>query len=213
MLQTILNFISSVWFAIAATFGINTGTEQPRYDAVEQVRDDIEIRRYPPRIVAETTVDVSKSDNPRGDAFRIVAGYIFGANKSREKLDMTSPVEISSKGTTIAMTAPVEVKASDRVLVMRFFMPAKYKIDQLPEPTDSRVKLIEVPSTTVAVMQFSGSTDDDSVTAKTAELTRTLESTKWKATGPSTAFFYNPPWTIPFLRTNEVAIPVTKLSS
>jgi hypothetical protein len=73
---------------------------------------------------------------------------------------MTSPVEITSLGAKIAMAAPVEVKSSDSGLVMRFFMPASYSSEQLPEPSDPRVKLIELPPTTVAVLQFSGSTDD-----------------------------------------------------
>jgi hypothetical protein len=158
----------------------------------------------------ETTVEASKSDNPRGEAFRTIAGYIFGANKGREKIDMTAPVEIGSAGKKIAMTAPGEVKSSDGALVMRFFMPAKYSREQLPEPSDPRVKLIELPTTTVAVLRFSGSTDDAAVTIYTVMLMKALQSTNWKVAGRATAFFYNPPWTLPFLRTNEVAIPVAK---
>ena len=130
------------------------GTEQPRYEVLERIGDNIEIRQYGPRVAAETTIDISKSDNVRGDAFRLIAGYIFGANKTREKVAMTSPVEIGSAGNKIAMTAPVEVKNSDDGLVMRFFMPSKYSIDQLPEPSDSRVKLTLMPSTTVAALRF-----------------------------------------------------------
>jgi hypothetical protein len=35
-----------------------------------------------------------------------------------------------------------------------------------------------------------------------------LRTTNWKASGLATAYFYNPPWTIPFLRRNEIVIPV-----
>src|ERR1700722_14188240 len=157
MLHAVLDFISSIGFAIAATFGINRGIEQPHYDVIERIGDAVEIRQYPKRIAAETTVEAGKSDNPRGEAFRTIAGYIFGANKGRRKIDMTAPVEISSAGKKIAMTAPVEVK-SDNGLVMRFFMPAKYSQEQLPEPSNPQVKLIEMPPTAVAVLQFSGST-------------------------------------------------------
>src|SRR5271169_2308563 len=80
----------------------------------------------------------SKSDNPRNEAFRAIAGYIFGANKGRQKIDMTAPVEITSSGQKIAMTAPVEAQSSDKGLVMRFFMPAEYSREQLPEPSDPR---------------------------------------------------------------------------
>jgi effector-binding domain-containing protein len=210
MIQSVLNFLWSVAFAIASTFGVNMNTEQPRYEVVERIGDSIEIRQYATRTVAETTVETSKSDNPRGDAFRIVAGYIFGANKVRRKIDMTSPVEINSLGKQIAMTTPVEVGAASDALVMRFFMPAKYSKNELPEPTDPRVKLLELPPKTMAVLRFSGSTADSAVNARTVELIKALESTKWKVSGPATAFFYNPPWTIPFLRTNEVVVSVSK---
>jgi hypothetical protein len=210
MLHAVFDFISSMAFAVAATFGVNRGIEQPHYDVIDRIGDEVEIRQYPKRIAAETTVEASKSDNPRGEAFRVIAGYIFGANKGHRKIDMTAPVEISSAGKKIAMTAPVEVKSSDNGLVMRFSMPAKYSREQLPEPSDPRVTLIELPPTTVAVLRFSGSTNDGAVTIYTVMLMMALQSTKWKVAGPATAFFYNPPWTLPFLRTNEVAVPVSK---
>ena len=208
--HSIYGFVASIITAVVSIFGVNMGTEQPRYDVLERIGDNVEIRQYGPRVAAETIVDTNKSDNARGDAFRLIAGYIFGANKTSEKVAMTSPVEISSPGTEIAMTAPVEVNKSGGGLVMRFFLPSKYSIGQLPEPSDPRVRLTQIPSATVAVLRFSGSTGDPAVSSRTAELISTLQSTKWKVAGPATAFFYNPPWTLPFLRTNEVVIPVTK---
>jgi SOUL heme-binding protein len=83
MFQSFLNFLWSVVFFVSSAFGISMSTEQQRYDVIEKIDKNIEIRQYPTRIVAETTVDASKSANPRGDAFNIVAAYIFGANKAR----------------------------------------------------------------------------------------------------------------------------------
>jgi hypothetical protein len=180
MLHAVLDFISSVAFAVAATFGVTRGIERPHYDVIERIGDAVEIRQYPKRIVAETTVEASKSDNPRGEAFRAIAGYIFGANKGGRKIDMTAPVEITPSGKTIAMTAPVEVKSSDSSLVMRFFVPAEYLREQLPEPSDPRVELIELPPTTVAVLQFSSSTGDAAVAIHTVVLMKALQATKWK---------------------------------
>jgi SOUL heme-binding protein len=144
MLQSLFNFLSSMAFFVSSAFGINMSTEQQRYEVIERIGKNIEIRQYPTRIVAETTVDASISDNPRGDAFRIVAAYIFGANKARQKIDMTAPVEIAKPSITIPMTAPVEVNTANNVLIMRFFMPSSYSINNLPEPSDPRVKLIEL---------------------------------------------------------------------
>jgi SOUL heme-binding protein len=83
MLQSLFNFLSSMAFFVSSAFGINMSTEQQRYEVIERIGKNIEIRQYPTQIVAETTVDASISDNPRGDAFRIVAAYIFGASKAR----------------------------------------------------------------------------------------------------------------------------------
>ena len=208
--QSIYSFIASIAAAVVSIFGVNMGTEQPNYEVLERVGDNIEIRQYGPRVAAETTIDRSKSDNARGDAFRLIAGYIFGANKARKKVAMTAPVEINSAGMKIAMTAPVELNNSDNGLIMRFFMPSKYSLDQLPEPSDLRVKLTQMPSMAVAALRFSGSTSDAAVSTRTEELVSALQSSKWKIAGAATAFFYNPPWTMPFLRTNEVVIPVSR---
>jgi hypothetical protein len=208
--QSILYFVTSMAFFVLSTFGINTGTEQPKYEIIERLGDSVEIRRYAPRIAAEATIDMTKTGNPRGEAFRIVAAYIFGANKGKKNIDMTSPVEVKTTGEKIAMTAPVEVNKSKKRLTMRFFMPTQYSRDELPEPADSRVRLVDVPSETNAVLRFTGSTDDAAVSAKTTELLMLLGGTNWTAEGTPTALFYNPPWTIPFLRRNEITVVVSK---
>jgi hypothetical protein len=210
IIRSIMNFITSATFFMLSTFGINTRTEQPKYEVIEKINNSAEIRRYVPRIAAETTIDLTKSGNPRGEAFRIVATYIFGANKSKKKIDMTSPVEIRTAGEKIAMTAPVEVNKSEKRLAMRFFMPTQYTKEELPEPTDTRVRLVEIPSETAAVLRFTGSTDDAAISARTADLLKLLRGTNWKIDGTPTAFLYNPPWTIPFLRRNEIAVAVSK---
>lgn len=210
ILRSIINFITSAVFFLLSTFGINTGTEEPKHKVIERIGNSVEIRQYAPRIAAETTVDVTRSDNPRGEAFRIIAAYIFGTNKSKTKIDMTSPVEIKTTDEKIAMTAPVEVDRSEKSLAMRFFMPAEYSRDELPEPTDNRVRLVEILAETTAVLAFTGSTNDVSISTRTAQLLDALRETNWKIEGAPTAFFYNPPWTIPFLRRNEVSVAVSK---
>jgi len=210
IIRAIISFITSAMFFVLSTFGINTGTEQPKYEVIERIGNSVEIRQYAPRIAAEATIDTNNSANPRGDAFRIVAAYIFGANKGKKKIDMTSPVEVKTAGEKIAMTAPVEVNKSEKRLAMRFFMPTQYSKEELPMPTDSRVRLVDIPSETVAVLRFSGSTGDAAVSARTTELLTQLNRTNWKIKGTPVTFFYNPPWTVPFLRRNEIAVAVSK---
>jgi SOUL heme-binding protein len=170
MIQSFLNFLWSVVFFVTSTFGISMSTEQQRYDVIEKIGKDIEIRQYPKRIVAETTVDANNSANRRGDAFNIVAAYIFGANKARQKIYMTTPVEIAKPSVKIPMTAPVEINTANDAVVMRFFMPSRYSRNDLPDPSDPRVKLVELEPMTAAVLVFSGSTSDKAVSMRTTEL-------------------------------------------
>jgi DNA gyrase inhibitor GyrI len=85
-------------------------------------------------------------------------------------------------------------------------------MDMLPTPNDAAVKLVEVPAETVAVLRFTGDRSPDAVASHTADLLRALEDTDWSPTGTPVAWFYDPPWTIPFLRRNEVAVPVTRIA-
>lgn len=208
MIQSVINFISSLGFALVAVFGINLGTEGPHYEVVQRMSDNVEIRRYAARVVAETTVDADHYDNPRREAFGRIAGYIFGANKGRRKIEMTSPVEVGSSGEKIPMTTPVEVNASEARVVMRFFMPSNLTKDELPEPTDSRVTLVALPPATVAALRYSGSSSLAIVAVHTEELLQALKTTDWKTSGSPTTYVYNPPWTIPFLKHNEIVVPV-----
>jgi len=87
--------------------------------------------------------------------------------------------------------------------------PARvYFFDTAPRPLDPRVKLVELPPETVAVLSFSGPRDRETIEWRQDLLLEKLVGTKWRPTGPASAYLYDPPWTLPFLRLNEVAIPV-----
>jgi hypothetical protein len=210
MLQFFLSVASSVAFVVGATFGLNRGIEEPRYEVVERIGNAAEVRQYGRRIAAETTVAAGGPENPRTEAFRALAGFIFGGNEAHQEIDMTSPVTVISAGTEMAMTAPAAVDSSESGLTMRFFMPVGYSKERLPEPSDPRVRLVEMAPTTMAVLPFSGSTGDAAVSVQTAALMKALQQTTWRVSGPTVAFFYNPPWTLSFLRRNEVAVPVSR---
>ena len=210
MFEAIKGYALLIVFGLGSPFGINLGTEQPKYRVRETLNGEVEVREYAERIAAEVTVDAHTSDKARSEGFNTLAGYIFGKNKQKQSIAMTSPVEINSKGRSIAMTSPVEVNARGGLMTMRFFMPAAYSMAELPQPADPRVKLVEVPRATVAALRYSGSTEDANTKAKTVALLDRLKSSQWKVAGPSKAFFYNPAWTIPFLRRNEVLVEVTR---
>jgi hypothetical protein len=190
--------------------GIRSGTEEPRFEVVETI-GEVEIRRYAPRIAAETTV-AGTEEAARSDGFRRLAGYIFGANGRRDRIAMTAPV-VQAPGERIAMTAPV-VQASDAAgWRIRFFMPARYTLGTLPVPDDARVTLVTEPADTVAVLRFAGLPRAAAVEVHAARLNAALAASPWAPTGPVQAWFYDPPWTVPALRRNEVVAPVARRES
>jgi len=202
--------ITQLLEAGASVVGVRHGTEEPLH-TVEHVAHGVEIRRYRARIAAETTVTGSELA-ARNAGFRRLAGYIFGANHAAAKIAMTAPVAqqpSAAGGQKIAMTAPVSqhVGAAGE-WVIRFFMPAEETMESLPEPDSAAVKLVSVPAETVAVRRFTGNRGPRAIAAQTAELMRALPGTGFEPTGTPFAWFYDPPWTIPMLRRNEVAVAV-----
>jgi SOUL heme-binding protein len=197
--------------SVLSIFGIRVGTEEPHFIRTP-LGDAVELRQYGPRIAAETTV-TDVEERARSIGFRRLANYIFGANHRDETIKMTAPVaQQSDRGSEeIAMTAPVaQSRGSDGRWTIRFFMPSKWTIDTLPTPNDDNVALVTVPGETVAVLRFTGDRGSAAVAARTEELVKTLHNNGISVTGEPVAWFYDPPWTLPFRRRNEVAIPVQR---
>lgn len=184
-------------------------TEQPTYTVVERSAG-VELRQYSPRLVAETTV---KGDevSARNQGFRVIADYIFGANQGRAPIAMTSPVaQTAVRPESIAMTAPVAQSAvSAGEWRVQFFMPAKYSRQTLPKPNSSKVRITELPAQRFAVLRFSGLAGRAAVAAKMEELKLKVASRGWTVTGAPVTWFYDPPWTLPPMRRNEVALPIS----
>ncbi|MGX7730860.1 SOUL family heme-binding protein [Rhodococcus sp. 2H158] len=188
----LVTMVTEVAKGLGSLVGIRNGTEESRHDVQEKTHG-LEIRRYAPRIAAETTVS-GDEECARSSGFRRLAGYIFGANVSKSKIAMTAPVSQAS--------------GPGNSWVIRFYMPSKWTMDTLPAPQDQNVELVEIHDETVAALRFTGDRSHGAVAARTAELLRALENTAWIPKGEPVAWFYDPPWTIPFLRRNEVVVPV-----
>ena len=202
----VMTILSSIVLAACSVVGIRTGTEEPAYTVVDHV-GELEIRQYAPRIAAETVIEGQDPGQAIQTGFRRVAGYIFGGNKAKTKIAMTAPVAQSSE--KIAMTAPVaQARDAQGRQLVRFFMPAEWTLATLPVPDDPSVHLVEVPAETMAVLRFTGSHSPDTLAERQAELLRLLGPSHFHADGPPVSWFYDPPWTLPWLRRNEVAVPV-----
>jgi hypothetical protein len=139
------------------------------------------------------------------EGFRLIAAYIFGANTPNAKIAMTAPVQQQGKQ-KIAMTAPVTQQASDGVWAVRFIMPKSWTLESLPAPNNERVKLVPVPAKRMIVIRFSGIADDRLIATKTAELREHVADHKLSVTGEPVVAFYNPPWTLPLFRRNEIML-------
>ncbi|MGU3499564.1 SOUL family heme-binding protein [Mycobacterium sp. C31M] len=192
--RTALQFVEG----IGGVIGIRIGTEEPLYLSEGRI-GRAEIRRYGPRIAAQTSV-AGHDQDARSTGFRRLAGYIFGGNHR------ATPTLTEQRGEQIAMTAPVAQSFQDGSSVIRFYLPSRWSMDTLPEPDDSSITVVEVPGERYAVLSFSGDRSSAAVTAKSAELLAELEGTDGQPDGDPVAWFYDPPWTLPFRRRNEVAV-------
>ncbi len=200
-----------------STVGVRSGTEEPTFTEVERI-GVIEVRTYGERIAAQTVV-TGTSETARNRGFQRLAGYIFGGNTARTSIAMTAPVaqagggERSGGSRSIAMTAPVAQGAAggDRWTI-QFFMPSEYTMATLPVPRDPAVVLAVVPAETYAVLRFTGLGSARTVAGKQAELEAGLAGSRWVRQGDPVVWFYDPPWTIPTLRRNEVAVRVVRRS-
>lgn len=202
MLPRLCAAASVLWLGACSVVGVRSGTEEPAFESLG-TEAGLEIRRYAARLAAETTVDAAEMA-ARSEGFSRLAGYIFGGNAGASRIAMTAPV--AQAGTRIAMTAPVAQASGAESQSIRFFLPSALR--DPPAPKDARVRIVEVPGETVAIYRFTGSIAPEAVAAARARLLATLPATRWVAAGEPVTWFYDPPWTIPPLRRNEIAIPV-----
>jgi len=190
--------------------GTLMATEEPKFESLRK-EDKVEIRRYGPVIVAETIVD-GDMDSASNRGFQLIAGYIFGNN---ERIAMTAPVvaEAQSGAEKIAMTVPVSIEpqiADDSKMAgaqrwrIHFVMPSRYTLATLPKPLNPQVKLREIPAKTYAALTYSGFNTESKVQENTDQLLDWLKTQKIETIGKPQLARYNPPWTLPFLRRNEI---------
>ena len=194
--------------SLLGVVGVRSGSEEPRHALVAR-EAGLEIRRYAPRLVAETTV-AGEEAAARNEGFSRLARYIFGGNRGAARIAMTAPVaqEATGKGMLIAMTSPVAQEGGPAGHRIRFFLPAALR--DPPAPLDPSVTIATLPEQTFAVLRFTGLPSPAAMARARARLLALLPSTGWRAAGEPVAWFYDPPWTIPPLRRNEVAVPVAR---
>ena len=187
--------------------GTAMATEEPPFKLVAE-EAAFSVRDYPALVVAEVSVS-GDHDAAANAGFKLLAGYIFGGNTPGQRIAMTAPVvQAPSEGEKIAMTAPVMQSGDAGRWTVRFVMPAGYTLQTLPKPNDARVKLMATPPSRMAVVRFSGLANAPDVERQTALLREFIARKNFRAAGPPSLARYNPPWTLWFMRRNEVMIPL-----
>lgn len=197
--------------------------EEPKYDVVLS-EGQYELRQYAPMLIAETVVE-GDMDEASNKGFRRIADFIFGNNHvadatTSEKIAMTAPVTVEPQSAKISMTAPVTVEpqttgasadASMQTATqwrVNFVMPSRYTLATIPKPNNRAVSLKEIPSKSFVVLKYSGFNTVAKVQSKTQEAVEWALQKNLKVIGTPQLSRYDPPWTLPMFRRNEIMVEV-----
>lgn len=182
--------------------------EEPKYSVLKEY-ENFEIRNYDSYLVAE--VDIEGSYNKTGnEAFRILAGYIFGDNQSSTKMNMTAPVESEAiqSSEKMNMTAPVFSNKNFNGYTYRFVMESKYTQETLPVPNNSKIRITEIKDRVMAVISFSGRWSQKNFEKHEQILANDLKNEGIGVASEAIYARYNAPFTPWFLRRNEIMFEI-----
>lgn len=202
-MKTLLLLIATVFVQGCSVFGIRT-VEILDYQVLEK-DGTFDIRQYEDYWVVRTEIDGEYREST-GEGFRLLFSYISGKNKQQEEIAMTGPVMQQEKGEKIAMTGPVIQQKKGKRWTMEFVLPAKYNKLQPPEPLDPEVSIVKVPGYRAAAISYSGNLREEKYNTKIRELLDIVSLKGLQTIGEPFSAGYDPPWTIPFLKRNEVLI-------
>ena len=193
--------------------------EEPHYDMIVS-QAPFELRHYAPSLIAQTIVE-GDMDEASNKGFRLIADFIFGNNlavgsEQAAKIAMTTPVTVELQSSKIAMTAPVTIEpqsedtsiASAKQWRIHFVMPSQYTLANIPKPNNRAVTLHELPSKYFVVYRYSGFNTVARVQEKTDETLAWAKQLSLKVMGTPQLSRYDPPWTLPMFRRNEIMVEV-----
>jgi hypothetical protein len=188
--------------------------EEPKYE-VRTSQAPFELRHYAPTLIAQTIVE-GDMDEASNKGFRLIADFIFGNNlaansEQAAKIAMTAPVTVEPQSSKIAMTAPVTIEpqlGSAQQWRVHFVMPSQYTLANIPKPKNSAVTLHELPSKYFVVHRYSGFNTVARVQEKTDEALAWARQQSLKVIGTPQLSRYDPPWTLPMFRRNEIMVEV-----
>ena len=201
-------FLASLLF-INNFFNTTMATEEPEFKLISE-EGEFQIREYDSKIIAQVEVE-GDFDEASSRGFKLLADYIFGNNLldgASKKISMTTPVEMSPLAENLSMTSSVMDDQINNKWSINFVMPQEFSLDTLPKPNNSQVNIIEVPKEKYAVIVFSGLVRESSYAEKAELLSNYLKENSFKKQGAIKIARYNPPWTLPFFRRNELMVRI-----
>lgn len=190
-------------------FNTAMATEEPEFNLISE-EGEFQIREYDPKIIAQVEVE-GDFDEASSKGFKLLADYIFGNNLldgGSKKISMTTPVEMSPMAENLLMTSSILDDQVNNKWSINFVMPQEYSLDTLPKPNNFQVNIIEVPKEKYAVIVFSGLVRESSYAEKAELLSNYLVENGLKQQGAIKIARYNPPWTLPFFRRNELMVRI-----
>ena len=184
-------------------------TEEPEFTVLFQ-EGNLEIREYEPRIIAHVKT-TGNFDDASSKGFKMLADFIFGnntINNTSKKISMTAPVSASLSSKKISMTAPVLAENNNNEWSIAFVMPKEFTIETLPVPNNQNIRITALPKEKFAVIVFSGLVRESSYNKKVNLLNEFIKKKKLIPLSTIQIARYNPPWTLPFFRRNELLIKI-----
>ncbi len=118
---------------------------------------------------------------------------------------MTTPVSQSKSNEKIAMTTPVVQSGSVDRWKIQFTMPSKYTLDTLATAKDARIQFRMTQPIKKVVIKFSGSITKRNLSGNLNKLEDFIKQNKLLVQEPPEYAFYDAPWTLPFMRRNEIS--------
>jgi len=197
--------IISILITSCSVVGIRN-YEEPNYTILVE-EENFEIREYSEILVAQTTTAGTYKESSSVN-FKRLASYIFGENVIKEKISMATPVLQENNSEKMAMTVPVYQQQKDTNWTMTFVLPSKYSLETIPSPLDVNVLIKVLPNIKVATLRYRGKMNETNVNKYTQILTNWLNTKGYRTTSNPYSAAYDPPWTLPILRRNEVHITI-----
>jgi hypothetical protein len=204
-MKKLLLVFTALFFQGCSVFGIRT-VELLDYTLIEK-DGNFDIRQYQDYWVAHTGVE-GEYKKSTSEAFGRLFRYISGNNSQQMKISMTGPVIQQRKGEEIAMTGPVIQQKIGTQWVMEFVLPSKYNESSPPQPLDSDVRVFKKTGYKAAALRFSGNLSEGKFSDKKLELLDLVDQKNLQPIGEPFSAGYDPPWTLPFLKRNEVLVVV-----